>query len=67
LANEIKHQIKESAPRARVVLSSCLKLCPKKATSVAVIGAGAKPRIAAIKSGARLKKNLAALLVAAER
>ena len=62
LAKEIKHQIKGSAPHTRVVLSGCLKLCPKKATSVACVGVGVEPRIAAIKAGAHLKRNLAALL-----
>jgi hypothetical protein len=62
LAKEIKHQVKDSAPRARVVLTSCLKLCPKKATSVAFVGPLAKPRIAAIKSSAQLQDVLALFL-----
>jgi hypothetical protein len=62
LAKEIKHQTKDSAPGARIVLTSCLKLCPKKATSVAFVGPLAKPRIAAIKSSAQLKKALSAFL-----
>ena len=58
LAKEIKHQVKERAPRARVVLSSCLKLCPKKATSVAYVGAGVEPRIAGIRSKIQLQATL---------
>jgi len=62
LAKEIKHQVKDSAPGARVVLTTCLKLCPKRATSVAFVGPLAKPRIAAIKSSAQLEKALSAFL-----
>jgi hypothetical protein len=62
LAKEIKHRVKDSAPLARVVLSTCLKLCPKKATSVAYVTGLAKPRIAAIKSSGQLKKTLSVLL-----
>jgi predicted metal-binding protein len=62
LAKEIKHRTKDSAPRTRVILTTCLKLCPKKATSVAFAGPLAKPRIAAIKSSAQLQDALALLL-----
>jgi predicted metal-binding protein len=62
LAKAIKHQVKDSAPGARVVLTSCLKLCPKKATSVAFVPGRSKPRIAAIKSNDVLKKVLSAFL-----
>jgi hypothetical protein len=62
LAKEIKHQTKDSAPRARVVLTTCLKLCPKKATSVAFVTGLKTPRIAAIKSTSQLKKGLSAFL-----
>jgi predicted metal-binding protein len=62
LAKEIKHHVKDSAPRVRVVLTTCLKLCPKKATSVAFVTALATPRIAAIKSSGELTNTLALLL-----
>jgi hypothetical protein len=62
LAKEIKHRTKDSAPRARVILTTCLKLCPKKATSVASVAALAAPRIAAIKSNAQLKNVLGLFL-----
>jgi predicted metal-binding protein len=62
LAKEIKHQVKDSAPRARVVLTTCLKLCPKKAASVAFVGPLAKSRIAAIKSYSQLKSTLSLFL-----
>jgi predicted metal-binding protein len=62
LAKDIKHQIKSTAPRARVILTTCLKLCPKNATSVAFVGARTEPRIAAIKSSAQLQNSLMQLL-----
>jgi hypothetical protein len=62
LAKEIKHQVKDSAPRARVVLTSCLKLCPKQAISVAFVSPPAKPRIAAIKTRGQLQDTLSELL-----
>jgi predicted metal-binding protein len=63
LAKEIKHQVKDSVPGgARIVLTSCLKLCPKKATSVAFVGPLAKPRITAIKSSGQLQDSLSLLL-----
>jgi hypothetical protein len=62
LAKEIKHQTKDSAPGARIVLTTCLKLCPKKATSVAFIGPLAKPRIAAVKSSRQLQDVLGLFL-----
>jgi hypothetical protein len=62
LAREIKHQTKDSAPGARVVLTTCLKLCPKKATSVAFVTGLKKPRIAAVKSSVQLQDALALFL-----
>jgi predicted metal-binding protein len=62
LSKAVKHQVKSSAPRARIVLTSCLKLCPTKATSVAFVTASAKPRIVAVESGGQLKKRLSELL-----
>lgn len=62
LAKEIKHQVKDTEPKARIVLTTCLKLCAKKATSVAVVGIGIGPRIAAVKSKKRFKKDLATII-----
>jgi hypothetical protein len=62
LAKDIKHQVKSAVPRVRVVLTTCLKLCPKNATSVAFVAARTEPRIAAIKSGAQLQNALTLLL-----
>jgi hypothetical protein len=62
LAKEIKHQVKDTAPRARAVLTTCLKLCPKQAISVAFVSPLAKPRIAAVKKSGQLQDALAVLL-----
>jgi predicted metal-binding protein len=62
LAKETKHQVKSATPRARVVLTSCLKLCPRKAISVAFVASFSKPRIAAIKSSAQMEDTLSPFL-----
>jgi hypothetical protein len=62
LAASIKNGLKVDAPRARVVLTTCLKLCPKKATSVAFATAQAAPKIAAITSCAELRTLLPLLV-----
>jgi hypothetical protein len=58
LAASIKSQLKAGARRPRVVLTTCLKLCPKKATSVAFVTALAAPQITAIRSSAQLQAML---------
>lgn len=63
LATMIKSEMKTRAPRTRTVLTSCLKLCPKKATSVALVAPFAPPRIAAIKSSSQLQKLLSLIAV----
>jgi predicted metal-binding protein len=50
LAKVLKRDVRKKLPKARIVLTSCLDLCPKRATTVAFVGAGGEPRIAAIKS-----------------
>jgi predicted metal-binding protein len=62
LAKDIRHQVKSASPRVRVVLTTCLKLCPRKATSVAFVAVRTEPRIAAIKSSAQLQNSLTRLL-----
>jgi hypothetical protein len=62
LAAGIKSELKAGTLRPRVVLTTCLKLCPKKATSVAVVTALAVPRIAAIESSAHLQAMLPELI-----
>ncbi len=45
-----KQRSKVERPRARVVFTSCLGLCPKGATAVARVGGDAPARLAAIRS-----------------
>jgi hypothetical protein len=63
LATSIKSELKADARRPRVVLTTCLKLCPTRATSVAFVAALAAPRIAAIESIAQLQAMLPELMV----
>jgi predicted metal-binding protein len=58
LAKDIKHQVKETLPGARIVLSTCLKLCPKSATAVAYVASSTTPNIAAIKNSDQLLRRL---------
>lgn len=43
IAEEFKHTGKAARLKTRVVLTSCLGLCPKNATAVVVAGADGKP------------------------
>lgn len=54
--------LKERRPRPRVVLSSCLGLCPKSATAVAFLGSGTAPRIAKIENWEELEEALPRLI-----
>ena len=62
LAKDIKHQVKEIIPGARIVLTTCLKLCPNKATSVAYVSAAAEQSITAIKDSDELLRRLPLLM-----
>jgi predicted metal-binding protein len=47
----LKHSVREQRPRPRVLLTSCLGLCPKRATAVARVGGSpGASRIAALTS-----------------
>ena len=54
--------MKERDYEARIVFTSCLKLCPRTATSVAFVAGLASPRIVAIKSRAQLRDVLPLLI-----
>ena len=55
LVHDLKQSVREQRPRPRVLLSSCLGLCPKRATAVARVGGEAgEARIAAVTSAASL-------------
>jgi hypothetical protein len=62
LARSIKSELKTGASKARIVLTTCLRLCPKKATSVAFVAAHGTPRIAAVKTRAQLQSILPLLI-----
>jgi predicted metal-binding protein len=62
LAKDIKHQVKEIMPGTRIILTTCLKLCPKKATSVAYISAAAEQSITAIGNSDQLLRRLPLLI-----
>ena len=51
----LRQATKAAASRPKIVLTSCLGLCPKKAMAVASVGAGQAPRIAAIESRRQLE------------
>jgi predicted metal-binding protein len=38
LVQALKHSVREQRPRPRVLLTSCLGLCPKRATAVSRVG-----------------------------
>ncbi|MEP7099170.1 MAG: hypothetical protein ABI781_01590 [Burkholderiales bacterium] len=57
IAQALKRSVREARPRPRVLLTSCLGLCPKRATAVARLGAdGNEARIVALVSIDDLEK-----------
>jgi hypothetical protein len=62
LARTLRAATREQRPRPRIVMTSCLGLCPKRAIALAYVGMQARPRILAIKSSARLAKALPLLV-----
>ena len=55
LAKELKREASHnSVGKVRVVLTSCLSLCPKRATSVGFVGTDGAWRIVAVESDAQL-------------
>ena len=62
VVQQAKRALSQLRPRPRVVLSSCLGLCPKAATAVAVIGGGRPARIVAIHSQTELDTALPMLV-----
>jgi predicted metal-binding protein len=60
---KIAHSLlKEHEPRPRVVLTGCLGVCPKAATTVAYLGGGIAPRVIAVASWEELDEALPKLL-----
>ncbi len=50
VAAALRRAMKDAAPRPRVVLSSCLGPCPKRAMSVAVACSGEPTRVVAVRT-----------------
>ena len=61
LASLLKKEGKASGRRTRVVMSDCLGLCPKAATTVARLGHDVVTRLVAVKSKKQVDAALAAL------
>lgn len=57
LLRAIKHGLRSSAPKPRVVATSCLGLCPKGATAVALVASNGAPQITAIRERASGSMN----------
>ena len=62
LAATLRVMTRYKTPQSRIVIASCLGLCPKKATAVAYTGTGSAPRIVAITSSTELQEMLPQLL-----
>jgi hypothetical protein len=62
LASESKALMKAAAFRGRIVLTTCLKLCPDNATAVAFVAPASTPRIVAIESRDHLQAMLPRLI-----
>jgi len=55
LVTTVRGITRDVEPRPRIVLTSCLGLCPKGATALAYVGGAVDPRVVAIKSCAKLE------------
>jgi predicted metal-binding protein len=65
--HEARRALKQSGARGRVVSSSCLGLCPKRALAVAWAGAHGAPTIAAVEHVEQVGASVAALAETALR
>ena len=61
VAGLVRRASKSGAVRARVVMTTCLGLCPKKATALARVASGTPTRIVAITSGKEVDRAVAML------
>ena len=66
VAAEVRNATRDRKRRPRVLLTSCLGLCPKSAAAIAAFTSGAKPRIAAVQALAQVEPTVNALLDASE-
>jgi predicted metal-binding protein len=61
LAKAVHKEASRSGRRVRVVMTDCLGLCPKGAITVAHVGLGARPMLAAVKSAKKVQAAVLAL------
>ena len=58
LLHALRRHVRDTRPRPRVVLSSCLGLCPKGAAAIALAGPAGPLRVIAVTSEAQLEAAL---------
>ncbi len=63
VAGLVRQASKKGVVRSRVVLTTCLGLCPKKATAVARVASGTPTRIVAISARKEVDRAVALLAV----
>jgi hypothetical protein len=61
VASAVRQESRRSGERARIVLTGCLGLCPKKATAVAHAGSASPASMVAVRSLKHLREAVAAL------
>lgn len=66
VALEIRSVIRDRKRRPRVLLTTCLGLCPKSAVAIAVFTRGGPPRIAAVTALSQVGPTVNALFDAVE-
>jgi hypothetical protein len=62
VVSEVRRAVKEAKPRPRVVLTTCLGVCPKGAMTVGFAGAVGGTRVAAVETLADVDTAVALLL-----
>lgn len=67
VASEARQTTKEAEPRPRVLLTTCLGLCPKGAMTIGVAGAAKGTRVAAVKTLAAVDRAVTLLLRASPK
>lgn len=58
VVQEARRALRDLKPRPRIVLTTCLGLCPKAALAVAFVGGGSEARICAIESAGQVEAAL---------
>jgi predicted metal-binding protein len=55
LVSSIRSHVRDERPRPRILLSSCLGMCPKKSVAIAFVGSGQPPRWLAVRKAEQLE------------